>query len=206
LARRAGFDGMIIMGIWDPTSAEELENALAQSAFVDGYCVGNEGLGHRYSREELAGALTQIRTDSGKPVTTSERLNQYVDGANTEWLIANSDWVFPIAHPYWAGHREPIAAGRWIVTLYDFLTATSGKRVILKEVGFPTAGDPCCGEEDQAELFEVTTASGVEFFYFEAFDQPFKAGSTVEGHWGLYHANGAAKRVIERITANEVVR
>ena len=86
---------------------------------------------------------------------------------------------------------------RWIVTHYDYLTATSGKRVILKEVGFPTAGDSCCDEQGQAELFERTSASGIDFFFFEAFDQPFKAGHAVEGHWGLYRANGSAKRVID---------
>jgi exo-beta-1,3-glucanase (GH17 family) len=200
LAREAGFDGMIVMGIWDPTSREELDAALAQAKFVDGFGIGNEGLSRRYTRGELSAAMALVRARSGRPVTTSERLDRYVAGSDAAWLIDHSDWIFPIAHPYWAGYRDPAGASRWIVTHYDYLTAAAGKRVILKEFGFPSAGDPCCGERDQAELFERASASGIEFFFFEAFDQPFKAGSAVEGHWGLFDAEGSPKRVIEWIT------
>jgi exo-beta-1,3-glucanase (GH17 family) len=198
-AREAGFDGMIVMGVWDPKSGDELHSALAQAKFVDGFSVGNEGLGERYTREELAAAMTQLRRRTGKPVTTSERLERYLDGATADWLIEHSDWIFPIAQPYWYGHRDPVGASRWVVTHYDYLTATSAKRVILKEVGFPSAGDSCCDEQGQSELFERTSAAGIDFFFFEAFDQPFKAGHAVEGHWGLYRANGSAKRVIDRL-------
>jgi exo-beta-1,3-glucanase (GH17 family) len=197
LARDAGFDGMIVMGVWDPKSREELDSALAQAEFVDGFSVGNEGLGKRYTRNELAAAMTQLRLRSGKPVTTSERLEQYLEGAHADWLIDNSDWIFPITQPYWYGQRDPIGASRWIVSHYDYLTASSGKRVILKEVGFPTGGDSCCDEQGQSKLFELASASGVDFFFFEAFDQPFKAGHGVEGHWGLFRADGSAKRVID---------
>jgi exo-beta-1,3-glucanase (GH17 family) len=197
LARDAGFDRLVVMGVWNPNSGDELENALAQAELVDGYSVGNEGLGKRYSRQELAAAMSRLRTQSGKPVTTSERMERYVASADAKWLIDNSDWIFPIAHPYWHGYREPRAASRWLISQYDYLTVTSGKRVILKEVGLPTKGDSCCDERSQVELFERTSRAGVEFFFFEAFDQPFKAGAAVEGHWGLYRADGSRKAAID---------
>jgi hypothetical protein len=45
LARAEGFDGLVVMGVWDPFSEQEYRAALAQSPYVDGYCMGNEGLG-----------------------------------------------------------------------------------------------------------------------------------------------------------------
>lgn len=200
LAREAGFDGMVVMGIWDPTSREELDNALGQATFVDGYSVGNEGLHVRYTRDELSASMMRLRARSRRPVTTSERLDRYVGGPDAAWLIDRSDWVFPIAHPYWYGQRDPAAASRWVISHYDFLSATAGKRVILKELGFPSTGDLCCDERHQSELFERAWGSGVEFFFFEAFDQPFKIGTAVEAHWGLYDANGSPKQVISWLT------
>src|SRR5256885_10462756 len=52
ISRMGGFDGTIVMGIWDPWSDEEWSNAVKQRRFVDGYCVGNEGLGVRYRPED----------------------------------------------------------------------------------------------------------------------------------------------------------
>ena len=40
IARQEGFDGTIIMGIWDPFSDKVWNNALAQNKLVDGYCLG----------------------------------------------------------------------------------------------------------------------------------------------------------------------
>ena len=34
-----------MLGIWDPNSDEEINNSREVARFVDGYCVGNEGLG-----------------------------------------------------------------------------------------------------------------------------------------------------------------
>jgi exo-beta-1,3-glucanase (GH17 family) len=81
------------------------------------------------------------------------------------------------------------------VTRFDYLASLSGKPVVLKEVGFPTGGDPCCSEEMQHDLFERMLKSGVEFFFFEAFDQPHKLGPAVERYWGLLRADGSPKRV-----------
>ena len=68
IAREEGIDGTIILGVWDPLSEAVLGNAIAQAEFVDGYCVGNEGLGIRYSRDELAVAMESLRVATGRPV------------------------------------------------------------------------------------------------------------------------------------------
>ena len=200
IARREGFDGFVIMGLWDPFSDEEWQNALAQAPFVNGYCLGNEGLGVRYNLDELASKMAELRRLTGHPVTTSEPIDSYLTGPYRDWLIVNSDWLFPNAHPFLAGQVAPDHAADWVVARYDYLTATSGRRVMIKEAGFPSAGSKNCSEEAQLLFFRVLGAKGILFFYFEAFDQPWKRDvlrqPAVEAHWGLYRADGTPKEVM----------
>jgi exo-beta-1,3-glucanase (GH17 family) len=200
LARKAGFDGFIIMGIWDPTSEEEWSNALTQAPFVNGYCVGNEGLQKRYNKVFLAERMKALRKASGRPVTTSEPIDAYLSGPQSSWLISESDWLFPTAHPYWAMQLKPSEAVNWVVARYDYLAATSGKAVLIKEAGFPgTVGD---GQrtDQQVDFFSALETTGIPFVYFEAFDQPWKSDfegkPAIEAHWGLFNEHGSPKDVV----------
>jgi exo-beta-1,3-glucanase (GH17 family) len=200
IARQVGFDGTIIMGLWDPLSEEESYNALAQAPFVDGYCLGNEGLGVRYKPDELRLKMAELRRATRLPVTTTEPIDSYLEGPYREWLLKNSDWLFPLAQPFLAAQRTPHQAVSWIVVRHDYLTATSGRVVILKEIGYPTAGAKGSSEEAQRMFFEILSNTGLAFFYFEAFDQPWKRDvlrqPEVEAHWGLYRADGTPKKGI----------
>jgi exo-beta-1,3-glucanase (GH17 family) len=200
LARKEGFDGVVIMGIWDIFSKEEWINALAQIPYVDGYCLGNEGLGVRYSQEELAIRMKELRRVTGLPVTTSEPIDSYIEGPYRDWLLAFPDWPFPLAHPVWADELDPQEAVNWLLARQDYLVATSGRRVVIKEAGFPSSGLEGCNEDAQRLFFELLEASGLSFFYFEAFDQPWKKSTSksheIEAHWGLFDAQGMSKEVI----------
>lgn len=203
IARQEGFDGMVIMGIWDPFSEEEWHNAVAQAPFIDGYCLGNEGLGVRYNPEELAAKMTALRRMTGRPVTTTEPIDSYLAGPYREWLLAHSDWLFPLAQPFFATPWDPTQAVRWIVARYDYLAATTGRRVILKEAGFPSAAGG--SEAAQRAFFEALDVTGLLFFHFEAFDQPWKRDVLqqleVEAHWGLYRADGTPKMVVSWVSS-----
>jgi len=48
-------------------------------------------------------------------------------------------------------------------------------------------------EEGQKEFFELLEGRGVDFAYFEAFDQPWKNSLQEEPFWGLHHASGRQK-------------
>ena len=203
IARRVGFDGLIIMGIWDPESGEEINNALAQSKSVDGYCIGNEGLGVRYQPERLALIMAKFRKLTGKPVTTSERISRYLEGPDADWLIKESDWLFPIAHPSIALRRGGLETIHWIAARYDHLATSFNKKVILKEAGFPTAGAKWGSEDRQAEFFRDLIRTEIPFFFFEAFDQPYKRprgdDPEVEHHWGLFRPDGTPKKVVRSL-------
>jgi exo-beta-1,3-glucanase (GH17 family) len=206
IARRAGFDGLVVMGIWDPRSEEEISNAVEQAPYVDAYCVGNEGMDVRYSIENLEGAMRRLRLATRHPVTTSERIGDYLAGPHHRWLAEQSDWFFPTAHPYWYGRRDVREAARWITEHYDVLAGSSRRPVILKEASFPTIGDIADGEERQIQLFMDLERAGIPFFYFEAYDQEWKRShpdyTPDDAHWGLFHADGSPKKVIAWIAAH----
>ena len=201
LARIAGFNGTVILGVWDILSEEEWANALAQQPFVNGYCLGNEGLGVRYTTAELEQKMIALRNATGLPVTTTEPIDSYLQGPYQEWLLAHSDWLFPLATPFWAAQYDPKHAVGWIVARYDFLVTATGREVVLKEAGLPTAVSHGQNENAQVAFFEALESTGVPFFYFEAFDQPWKhdvlGESEFEAHWGLYDSQGQPKKVIQ---------
>jgi len=197
LAAEADFEAMI-MGIWDPTSAEELRLAqeAAASSIVIGYVVGNEGLNQRYDFPTLQAAIDQLYQATGKPVTTTEESGDYDDPL----LLNLGHWVFPNVHPYWANYRNPSEAVAWTATVFDELHAQAGNRpVLFKEVGLPTAGDTDVDEQRQAEYYRQLQATPVHFVYFEAFDQPWKDWAPVEPHWGLFRSDRLPKEVTQYV-------
>ncbi len=191
LARAAGIRG-VICGVWNPADSAEIAAAIRARADVDGYCIGNEGLGSRYGLEELDHSMAEVRSQTGRPVTTTEIPDKY---ETIPQLYKLGDWVFPNVHPYWAGLRNADDAVAWTLGMYQrFEAAAGGKSVILKETGFPTAGDSAVGENLQARFFEKLARTSVPFVYFEAFDQPWKTWAPVESHWGLFRADRTPKQ------------
>ncbi|MEO1258858.1 MAG: hypothetical protein AAFZ15_08665 [Bacteroidota bacterium] len=203
IAEKLGFAGLIL-GIWNLNSAEEIANAqkAAKSNLVKGYCVGNEGLGGVYGMNELRAAIDTVRTLTGKPVTTTEQVEDYAD----ENLLGLGDWIFPNVHPYWHEQYDNEAAVKWTVEMYDDLKKRSGKMVLLKEVGFPTAGDDAhhLSEEKQKEYYVALSSRPCQFAWFEAFDMTWKTHEPVEPYWGLFKADRSPKQVTEYlISKNE---
>ena len=197
------FKGLII-GVWDPTSREEVAAArsVAMSPIVLGYCVGNEGLEKRYSLEELERTIQELREATGKPVTTTEEIDDYADGK----LLQLGDWVFPNAHPYWHAHRSPDVAVRWTQNAFNELQNRTDRFVWFKEVGLPTAGGPhsVLTETAQDEYYSDLAKTPVRFVYFEAFDQPWKTHEPVEPHWGLFRSDRSPKRFAQRLLNRKV--
>ncbi|MHC5112462.1 MAG: glycoside hydrolase family 17 protein [Planctomycetota bacterium] len=199
-ARAEGFKGLIL-GVWDPGNAAELAAAgsVGSNKLVLGYCVGNEGYQRRYDRATLLKAIDELRQATGKPVTTSEELDDYLEPE----VVAMGDWVFPNAHPFFHGRFDAAAAARWTYGAYDELSRRSKRFVWFKEVGLPTAGDDArpLSEAAQDEYYTRLAASRTWFAYFEAFDQPWKNPGTVEPFWGMFRADRSPKQMAKRLIA-----
>ena len=144
IAKSMGIKG-VIMGIWDPKNSEEFNNAVKAKDFVDGYCVGNEGLTNgRYTMITLKQAADSLRTITNKPVTTTEPSTTY-----TADIKNFGDWIFPNTHPYWSGVKKPRDAAIWTKQQYDDFSKGTTKIVVLKEVGLPSAGENGMSEKNQ---------------------------------------------------------
>jgi exo-beta-1,3-glucanase (GH17 family) len=192
IAQSLGFQG-IIMGIWDPFNDEEIENARSASSLpiIFGFCVGNEGLHTRYQLTDLSSVMQSLRQSTGKPIATTEEIDDYSD----ESLLELGDWVFPNAHPYFHSQLDPTLAVRWTQGAFDDLTSKTDRFVFFKEVGLPTAGDSegKLSEENQDVYYRDLAKTNVRFVYFEAFDQPWKTHLPIEPHWGIFRADRTPK-------------
>jgi exo-beta-1,3-glucanase (GH17 family) len=213
IARQVGFTGKIIMGIWCPYgSGNEITNAINCTSFVDGYCIGNEGINDARSYCDyfgdttyLAQVMDSLRKVTGKPVTTSEQIDDYFSGEYSGWLIRNSDFIFPNVHPWWFGIKDPFDAAAFTQKMYDSLKTITDKEIIIKETGFPSAGDAQASEQNQTDYFVTLQNTDVVFFYFEAFDQPWKNWAPVEPHWGLFTDSRSPKQVVESLQCETFV-
>lgn len=194
IAREVGFRG-VILGVWHPGDPDELvkAKAAARADNVLGLVVGNEGLHMRYDYATLKGAIQEVRQATGKPVTTTEEIDDYADTQ----LLELGDWVFPNAHPYWHGITAPEQAVQWTGQGFRALQARTHKPVLLKEVGLPSAGNPSVNERNQARYYRLLKEIGMPFVYFEAFDQPWKAHASVELHWGLFRQDRSPKLIAQ---------
>ena len=193
LANELGFQGLII-GIWDIYNQEEIlaaKNA-SNNSIVLGYCVGNEGLHKRYEMLELISIINDIQSATGKPVTTTEEIDDY----NDDTLINLGDWVFPNAHPYFHNQIDPDTAVRWTNAAFlDMTRRVTGRFVMFKEVGLPTERDKQgkLSEEYQQKYYQELVKTDVEFVYFEAFDMTWKTTLPVESHWGIFRSDRSPK-------------
>jgi exo-beta-1,3-glucanase (GH17 family) len=195
LAQAAGLQGMI-MGIWNPADEAELKAAetASQVPILLGYSIGNEGLNSRYDLKTLTAAMDRIRNATHKPVTTSQPSGDYYRSSPL-WEI--SDWIFPNAHPYFSGVRDPQEAVDWTARVFQNFSSFSAKFIFFKEVGLPSAGEAGLSESHQAAYYRLLRQTPVNYVVFEAFDAPWKHLGTPdangqyalpdpEPHWGIF--------------------
>lgn len=194
IARELGFSG-VIMGIWSLGNKSENDNAIRQKAYVDAYCVGNEGYKVRYDINILRNAIKFIKTETAKPVATSEQIDDYFFDRD---LIEAGDWLFPIAHPFVMGIDKPKFAVSWVQDRFQSFKKHLDKDIpiLFKEAGYPTGGASGANEDAQELFFSLLEKTDLPFVYFEAFDQPWKPHLGCEPYWGLFDRNRNPKKFI----------
>lgn len=202
IAKEVGFEGCI-MGVWDIEDRDEIANAIKAKEYVDGYCIGNEGYKSRYDFQRLKIAITYIKSLTAKPTTTAEQMDDYYYDDD---LVSVSDWLFVNAHPIFYGIKESTKAVNWLMgkvrTLKKILDSKNcDKIIVIKESGFPTAGDEYCDEVKQEEFLNLMEKSSLTFVYFQAFDQPWRKVPFIEPYWGLFDSQRMPKRYIRKAMA-----
>ena len=162
---------------------------------VNGIFVGNETI---YRGEmpvaDLIKLIQRVKRHTTVPVSTGEIWNVWLDHPE---LVSSVDFIAAHILPYWEGTPAKQTVDR-AIRIYDQLRqAYPGKRIVIAEFGWPSAGYNYRASEpsqiDQAVLLRdfVTRADayGIDYNIVEAIDQPWK---TFEGgvgpYWGIFNA------------------
>lgn len=110
-------------------------------------------------------------------------------------MASGLDIWFVNIYPFW--NRQPIMQSvAWLDNAYnELLDLAGGKPVIISETGWPSDGD-LLGEalpnENNAAFYFINfvswaEANNVDYFYFAAFDEPWKDEPLGVGdHWGVW--------------------
>ena len=210
------------LGVWQDNNATTNARQLAQmydifkkhgaASFV-GVIVGNEVLFRKdMTAAQLGTIISDVRTNLSAmginlPVASSDL------GDNWTAELANEvDYLMANIHPFFAGVTAEVAAS-WTYdfwTGHDTILKTDISKNIISETGWPSQGGTDCGGAatcttgSVAGVTEMNTfmdswvcqalANGTNYFWFEAFDEPWKiefdtAGEQWEDHWGLMDVN-----------------
>jgi len=200
-----------LVGAWLGTDREinerEIAGAieLARAGHAGILAVGNEVLLREdMSEDELLGYLQRVKqaVPPGVPVG-------YVDAyylfERHPRITAACDVVLTNCYPFWEGCPRDQAIA-YMQSMYQRTVAVAGgKKVIVSETGWPHTGTAFHGAVPSVEgamRYFIDTCrwarqDGVEVFYFEAFDEAWKAGAEgdVGAYWGLWDKNGLPKYV-----------
>jgi exo-beta-1,3-glucanase (GH17 family)/cellulose synthase/poly-beta-1,6-N-acetylglucosamine synthase-like glycosyltransferase len=167
---------------------------------VNGIIVGNETV---YRGEQKVSDLIQmiqrVKRSTKLPVTTGEIWHVWIEHPE---LVSQVDYIAAHILPYWEGFSDKQAVDQAIL-IYDKLRqAYPGKRIVIAEFGWPSAGynlkDAEPGRIEQAvvlrDFVARAEAYGIDYNIVEAIDQPWKIFEGGVGpYWGLFDASRAAK-------------
>ncbi|TAQ83768.1 hypothetical protein B7494_g7907 [Chlorociboria aeruginascens] len=214
------------LGVWQDnnstTNARQLEQLYGildkydTSSFV-GIIVGNEVLYRQdMNATELGTVISNVKSNLtargiSLPVASSDLGDDW-----TADLANEVDYVMANIHPFFAGVTAELAAG-WTWTFWqgnDVSFKSDTSRNIISETGWPSQGGTDCGAAtscttgstagiDEMNTFLDTWVcqaldNGTTYFWFEAFDEPWKivydtTGKEWEDHWGIMDANRVLK-------------
>ena len=167
---------------------------------VNGIIVGNETIYRGEQKvSDLIPMIQRVKRSTNVPVTTGEIWHVWIEHPE---LVSQVDYIAAHILPYWEGFSDKQAVDQAIM-IYDKLRqAYPGKRIVIAEFGWPSAGynlkDAEPGRIEQAVVLRdfVSRAEtyGIDYNIVEAIDQPWKIFEGGVGpYWGLFDASRAPK-------------
>jgi len=194
-----------LVGAWLGTDPEknrqEIENliSLAEEGLVDVAAVGNEVLYRDDLTEaELLDFMAEARERLPADVPMGY-VDAYYEFEDRPAVTAACDVLLSNCYPFWEGCAHPYA----ILYMQDMFRrlqkVAEGKRIIISETGWPSAGGSFYGAESSPQgaylyflkAMEWAASENIEMFYFASFDEAWKVGGDagegdVGAHWGLW--------------------
>lgn len=148
--------------------------------------VGNEALvdwnDHMVTLNSIIGYVRQVKLSIDQPVTVADNYEWWIkDGAS---LAAEVDFIGVHTYPAWENKPIAILEGGWATTAKEFALQAN--------------------EANQKRYFDDISqwakATNTTFFFFEAFDEPWKGNPAnldgAEKHWGLFNVDRTPKKVM----------
>jgi exo-beta-1,3-glucanase (GH17 family)/cellulose synthase/poly-beta-1,6-N-acetylglucosamine synthase-like glycosyltransferase len=162
---------------------------------VNGIVVGNETIYRGEQKiEDLIKLIQRVKGSVNVPVTTGEIWNIWLEHPE---LASSVDFIAAHILPYWEGFSDKQAVDQALIIYQKLRDAFPGKRIVIAEFGWPSAGynlknaDP--GPFEQAvtlrNFVSRAEAIGMEYNIVEAIDQPWKYFEGGVGpYWGILNA------------------
>jgi len=220
IAAALGYRALVI-GVWDPFDARQVDAALAAArahpSLVVGLALGNEMLfGGRRRHAELAARIAAIRQRApGLALSTSEPFHMFLE-PRARPLLAQLDFLLPNVHPVfepWFRGAPAANGAQFVVDVTAQVAATHCGPVLVKETGVPTAPEDRGFTPQRQRDFYLALQRAFPpsaeraFAWFVAFDAPWRVADwhpvagehPEEGHWGLFDAARRRKPVMEMI-------
>lgn len=218
------------LGIWidesysDAVNKTAIDNALAIVAqnhpSIKSLIVGNEYmLRARKAYEDIPKVESRL---AGYIKYAKDRVPASVKVMNGE---SNPDWITAGAelmnapdviawhvHPWW--EQKPAKLGVYQVEHAHIAIKARmaqlgiSKPMVLAETGYPSgacSGTSGCGSPDNQarylqDLNDYSMLTGIEYWFFEGFDEPWKAGEGPVGdQWAMWYVDRKPKKVISQI-------
>lgn len=209
LARQLGL--RVSAGAWLGPDEESNEQeiaaliALGQTVELESVIVGNEVLLRGdLSEDELINYIQWVKSAVDLPVTTAE-----IGGILLQhpYVMDAVDYYLVHLYAYWDG--IPIEnAARYVVDQYHHIQdQAGGKRVVIGETGWPSAGPPrgsaipSPGNQRRflREFLTLAQQESVEFYYFAAFDELWKTEGGVGSYWGMMYSDRRNKYDLQSV-------
>lgn len=207
IAKEYGIKTMVGAWLGDDPEINDREIAgliqLAKEGFVDIAAVGNEVMYRKeLTEEELLDFIRRVKEALPSNIPVGY-VDAYYEFSARPRITEACDVILANCYPYWESchfdysllHMKQMFAGA--------SAAANGKRVIITETGWPSAGtnlhDAFPSEENAMKYYINTQVwarkEGIETFYFSSFDESWKEGpeGDVGAYWGLWDKNEKLK-------------
>lgn len=175
---------------------------LAQDGKVDIAVVGNEVLmRNEIPIAEMMDYIAKFK--KAVPDVPVGYVDAYYIFHQEQSLIDICDVVLINCYPFWEGSSIEDATAYLDLMHASIVQIAKGKKVIITETGWPSAGQINNGaepSEENAIRYFINTqnwakSKGVESFYFSSFDESWKVHQegSVGNRWGLWNSNEIQK-------------
>jgi exo-beta-1,3-glucanase (GH17 family)/cellulose synthase/poly-beta-1,6-N-acetylglucosamine synthase-like glycosyltransferase len=200
IANEAGLK--VTLGAWIDKNSDRNEREMLsaielakRNSNVNGIVVGNETIYRGEQKiEDLIKLIQRVKGAVNVPVTTGEIWNIWLEHPE---LASSVDFIAAHILPYWEGFSDKQAVDQALIIYQKLRDAFPGKRIVIAEFGWPSAGYNLKGANpgpfEQAvtlrNFVSRAEAIGMEYNIVEAIDQPWKFFEGGVGpYWGILNA------------------